>query len=117
MLHPPCASRSDDWFSPGRYSLILALAVVAAFPGVFFWGQTFYYSDFASYGFPLAHFFRESFWHGAVPLWNPLSNCGLPFLAQWNTQVLYPPALFYLLFPLAHAFGLFCMLHLFRGSD
>src|SRR4051812_28507560 len=48
-----------------------------------------------------------------MPLWNPLNNCGIPFLAQWNTQTLYPGSLFYLLFPLPWSLGVFCLLHVF----
>ena len=58
--------------------------------------------------------FRESFWRGEMPLWNPYNNCGLPFLAQWNTLALYPGSLFYLLLPLSWALGVFCLLHLFK---
>jgi hypothetical protein len=50
------------------------------------------------------------------PLWNPLNNCGQPFLAEWNTQVLYPPALLYVLLPLPWSLNVFCLLHLFLGG-
>ncbi len=95
------AERRDEWFTPGRFAIILALCIFAAYPGVLLGLETFYYRDFGFFGYPLAHYHRESFWHGEIPLWNPLSNCGLPFLAQWNTLVLYPGSLFYLLFPLS----------------
>src|SRR5439155_251351 len=80
--------------------LLLALSIFAAYPEVLLGSQTFYYRDFGFFGYPLAYYHRESFWQGEIPLWNPLNNCGLPFLAQWNTLVLYPGSLFYLLFPL-----------------
>src|SRR5207253_8580621 len=60
----------------------------------------------------LAFHHRESFWRGEVPLWNPLNDCGVPFLAQWNTIVLYPGSLFYLLLPLSWSLGVFCLAHL-----
>src|SRR6185437_11663800 len=69
--------------------------------------------DFAVYAYPLAYHFRESFWRGELPLWNALNDCGLPFLAQWNTMTLYPLSLFYLLLPLSWSLGVFCLLHLF----
>ena len=93
--------------------MLLALLTLVSYPQVFFGLQTFVYRDFGLFSYPLAYHFRESFWHGELPLWNPLNNCGTPFLAQWNTQVLYPPALFYLLFPLSWSLGVFCLLHLF----
>src|SRR5208337_5209578 len=91
----------DAWLKPGWFAALLAVLTLAAYPQVFLGFQTFVYRDFGLFSYPIAYHFRESFWHGELPLWNPLSNCGAPFLAQWNTQVLYPPALFYLLLPLS----------------
>jgi hypothetical protein len=101
---------------PWKFALFLAFAVVAIFPDVIFGAKTFYFSDFSGYGYPAAHFYRESVLTGQIPLWNPLSNCGLPFLAQWNTQVLYPLSLFYVYFPLSWALGVFCVFHLWLAG-
>ena len=106
----------DDWLTLRRFALLLALLTLASYPQVLFGFQTFIYRDFGIFSYPTAYHFRESFWHGEIPLWNPLNNCGTPFLAQWNTQVLYPPALFYLLLPLSWSLGVFCLLHLFWGG-
>jgi len=108
---------SDDWWlTPRRFAVVLALLTLASYPQVFLGLKTFIYRDFGYFAYPIAYRFRESFWRGEIPLWNPLSYCGLPFLAQWNTQVLYPPALFYLLLPLSWSLGVFCLLHLFWGG-
>ena len=109
-------SRGDDWLTPRRFAALLALLVLVSWPQVFFGLQTFVHRDFGFFAYPIAHYLRESFWRGEIPLWNPLSDCGTPFLAQWNTQVLYPPALFYLLLPLSWALGVFCLLHLYLGG-
>jgi hypothetical protein len=53
---------------------------------------------------------------GEIPLWNPLNDCGLPFVAQWNTMVFYPPALLNLLLPLSWSVGLLAVLHLYLGG-
>src|SRR5688572_7162413 len=103
-------------WTPARFALFLGLLVAAAFPDVLFGLSTFYYRDFGSFGYPLAFHHRESFWRGELPLWNPLNNCGIPFLAQWNTLVLYPPSLIYLLLPLPWSLNLFCLGHLFLGG-
>jgi hypothetical protein len=111
------AGAADDaWLKPGWFAALLAVLTLAAYPQVLLGFQTFVYRDFGLFSYPIAHYFRESFWRGELPLWNPLNNCGTPFLAQWNTQVLYPPALFYLLFPLSWSLGVFCLLHLFWGG-
>jgi hypothetical protein len=104
---------AEAWFTPGRFSLILAVLIITCFPGVIFGFETFFVRDFGGFGYPLAFYQRESFWHGETPLWNPLNHCGLPFLAQWNTMTFYPPALFYLLLPLSWSLGVFCLGHLF----
>ena len=91
---------------------MLGALVLAAFPQVVLGLQTFVIRDYGFFAYPLACFQRESFWRGELPLWNPYSNCGVPFLAQWNTMPLYPPALIYLLLPLEWSLGMFCLLHL-----
>ena len=92
------------------------MLTLASYPQVFLGFQTFVFRDFGYFAYPIAYHLRESFWRGEIPLWNPLNDCGTPFLAQWNTQVLYPPALFYLLLPLSWSLGVFCLLHLFWGG-
>jgi hypothetical protein len=77
---------------------------------------TFVLRDFSVFGYPIAHYHRECFWRGELPLWNPLNNCGLPFLAQWNTMTLYPGSLCYLLLPLPWSLGLFMLVHLWLGG-
>jgi hypothetical protein len=107
------AGAADDWLTPGRFALMLALLVVATFPGVLLGGTTFITRDFGMFSYPVAYFHRQCFWRGELPLWNPYSNCGLPFLAQWNTLTLYPGSLIYLLAPLTWSLSFFCLAHLF----
>ena len=37
---------------------------------------------------------------GIVPLWNPYIFCGLPFFANNQNAILYPPNIIYLFFPM-----------------
>ena len=106
------AALADEWFTPGRFLSLLALCLFAAFPEVVLGSHTFYYRDFGHFAYPLAHYHRECFWRGEIPLWNPYSSCGLPHLAQWNTMCLYPGALIYLLGPMPWALGWFSLAHL-----
>jgi hypothetical protein len=101
---------------PGRFAAFLGLLVAISFGGVLFGGRTFVFRDFGLFSYPVALFHRESFWRGELPLWNPLSYCGLPFLAQWNTMTLYPPSLIYMIFPLSWSLPFFCIAHLFWGG-
>ncbi len=102
----------DPGFTPWRFALLLALLIFAAFPQVLLGLETFVVRDYGFFAYPLAHFQQECFRHGELPFWDPYNNCGVPFLAQWNTMPLYPPSLIYLLLPLQWSLGFFCLLHL-----
>ena len=110
-LLPP--ETADSWFGPWQFALILFLLLFAAYPEVITGLSTFFYRDFAILGYPWAQYQRDCFWHGELPLWNQLNNCGNPFLAEWSTITLYPLSLFYLLFPLSWSLGVFCLGHIF----
>jgi hypothetical protein len=112
----PETGAADEWLTPRRFALLLGLLIVATFPGVLLGSTTFVIRDFGMFGYPLAYFHRQSFWRGHLPLWNPFSNGGLPFLAQWNTLTLYPLSLIYLLLPLTWSLPFFCLAHLFWGG-
>jgi len=107
VSQPPEAS----WFTAGRFAVLLGLLIMVAFPDIISGAKTFYFRDFGLFGYPNAFYQKQCFWRGEIPLWNPLNNCGQPFLAQWNTLVLYPGALFYLLLPLSWSLAVFCLLH------
>jgi hypothetical protein len=113
-------NKNADWISApltaGRFAFLLGLGIFAAYPDVVLGSRAFFFRDFGIFAYPLAHYHRESFWRGEVPLWNPLNNCGIPFLAQWNTLVVYPGSLFYLVFPLSWALSVFCLAHLWVGG-
>lgn len=104
------------WLTPGRFALGLGILVFLRFAEVIVGDGAFVTLDFSQFGYGLAQHQRLNFWRGELPLWNPLSSCGIPFLAQWNTMVLYPGALFYLLFPLQWSLSVFCVLHLYLGG-
>lgn len=116
MSGPSANDGAAAWFTARRFAVVLALLIVAAFPAVTFGLQTFVHRDFGLFGYPLAFHHRESFWNGELPLWNPYNNLGVPHLAQWNTLVLYPGSLIYLLLPLPWSLNLFCLAHLFLGG-
>src|SRR5258708_7541759 len=106
----------NDWSTPLRFAALLGVLIVASFPQVVAGLETFCYGDFGQFSYPLAFYHRESFWRGEMPLWDPINNCGVPFLAQWNTLTLYPLSLAYLLFPLSWSLGTFCLGHLFLAG-
>lgn len=107
---------SDAWFTPGRFATLLAGLIFVTYPRVVIGLESFFYRDFGLFGYPLACYHRECFWRGELPLWNLYNNCGLPFLAQWNSLTLYPLSLFYLLLPLPWSLSMFSLGHLFLGG-
>jgi hypothetical protein len=104
------------WLTPRRFGVLLALLLFAAFPDVATGTASFFHRDFGVLAYPTVAFQRAAFWQGELPLWNPLSHCGVPFLAQWGTLPLYPGALLYLLLPLPWSLNLFCLAHLWLAG-
>lgn len=112
-MSAPAADPNPARFSAPerRFALALLLLIVAAFPEVASGLATFFFRDFGYFGYPLAAFIEDAFRRGELPQWNPLSNCGLPFLAQWNTMVLYPGTWVVAILGAARGLGLFCLTH------
>ncbi len=111
----PLQNEASLWaeaFTPGRLAAVIALFLFVLYPGVVLGTQSFFFRDFGAFTYPAAYYAHESFWQGRAPLWNPLNNCGVPFLAQWNTSVCYPLSLIYLIFPLPQSLNYFCLGHL-----
>ncbi len=109
-------NRAFNGFTPARFGILLAFLVFAAFPQVILGMQTFVARDYGFFAYPLAHFQKDCFWHGVVPFWDPFNNCGVPFLAQWNTMPLYPLSAIYLLLPMPWSLSFFCLAHLWFGG-
>src|SRR4030095_2396878 len=54
-------SVADDWFTPVRFGLLLAVLIGVLFPDVLSGSRGFVFRDFGQFGYPLAHYYRESF--------------------------------------------------------
>ena len=98
------------------FFLILLGFIAVIYPEVLLGSHTFFYRDFALFGYPNAHFLRESWLNGELPLWNSLNCCGMPFLAQWGTLGWYPLSLLFVAFPMPWAVGYFSLIHLLIGG-
>ena len=61
--------------------------------------------------YPIHIYSREILRHGALPLWNPFTGCGEPFLANIESAVLYPPNLLYLMLPVTLATAVLVIFH------
>jgi hypothetical protein len=118
MAVPAAETQADSaaWLTIGRFAMILAGLIFVTYPQVVLGFHSFIFRDYGLFGYPLAHYHKECFWRGEIPLWNPYNNFGLPFLAQWGTMVLYPPSLIYILLPLPWSLALFTLLHQLFGG-
>ena len=56
--------------------------MLVRFPEIILGSHAFFYRDAGLFGYPVASYIKNSFWHGELPLWNPYSNCGIPFRAM-----------------------------------
>ncbi|MBL6763420.1 MAG: YfhO family protein [Verrucomicrobiae bacterium] len=102
----------DDHITQKRFTAVLAGMLMITFWPALIGGGAFFYRDYGFLGYPFAYFHQQSFLAGEFPYWNELINCGVPHFAQWNTMVLYPGSLIYLLGPLPGSLAWFCVLHL-----
>jgi hypothetical protein len=116
LMNVTADADSKNLLSGRNVSIALALLLAIAYLGPAFGTESFFYRDFGVLGYPTAAYQREMFWRGELPLWNPYSNCGVPFLAQWGTMVLYPFTLIYCLLPFPWSLNFFCLLHLWWGA-
>jgi len=103
-------------FSTAQTGLLLALALLAGFGPVLFGQKSFFYRDYGVMGYPTMAFLKESILSGQFPLWNPYSNMGAPYLAQWGTMVCYPLGYPFLFLPQPWGLNLFCLAHLWWGG-
>ena len=73
--------------------------------------------DIYSFAYPVALYARDAVRHGGRGLfWNPLQNCGQPFLGSGVTGALYPPFLFFLVLGGDHALYALLVFNLAVGS-
>lgn len=95
-----------------------ALALVAAWPFVFYWRASlglgiFYFGDIARFFYPTRVLYANALSAGRLPLWAPEMLMGFPLLAEMQTGALYPPhLLLYRLLPIDLAINYDILLHL-----
>ena len=105
---------ANEFWTPRRFLLVLVAVVLAVFPKVALGLTTFFFRDFGALGYPGAIYFQQSLLHGELPLWNPYSHCGVPFLAQMGSW--YPTNFLGALLPLPWSVNFFLLAHLVLGG-
>jgi Bacterial membrane protein YfhO len=95
-----------------RFALaFLALLAITIFLPALLKREVFTLRDHFDYFQPLRAFTADELRAGHLPLWNPYSASGEPWLANPQTGVFYPPAWLFLVLPFETAYMLFLLLH------
>lgn len=105
-------SASTQWLEFRGFLLLLGTVLAIRHYDLLLGLRTFVLKDFGIFSYPQFHYVGESLWRGEIPLWNPLSHCGAPFLAQWTTMCLYPGTIALALLPMPLSLNWFIVLHL-----
>ncbi len=106
---------------PRRSVLSVVLGAAALVPALVWLSPALFerqapsFRDQGDFFFPLKLYTAERIGSGQLPLWNPLSGLGEPWLANGQSGVFYPPTLLFLLPSAALAAGLFLLLHFVIG--
>ena len=74
-------------------------------------GESFFQIDFYTLMYPMYDYGFGEIAAGRIPLWNPFTYFGIPFLATLYTGILYPGNFLFLLLPTGLAMGLTTALH------
>jgi len=93
--------------APGLFALTAALF----FHEAVFRGKVFSARDHYLFFMPRRFFALDQILHGSLPLWNPLNACGVPFLANVQSSVLYPFSAFVYLLPFPAGYSAFVAVH------
>lgn len=96
--------------------LILFVCSVLFLSPVLFTGKSFFLRDITNLFHPWRTFAAMTLQQGDMPLWNPYAYCGMPFLANWQSAVLYPFSVLFYIFPFAAAFKVHGLLHFFLAG-
>jgi hypothetical protein len=94
-----------------------ALAAAALFPALLWLWPAFLqrqapsFRDQGDFFYPLKLYTADRIAAGEIPLWNPLSGLGEPWLANGQSGVFYPPTWLFLIPRPGLAAGLFLLLH------
>lgn len=107
---------------PLRPRLTGLLAAAAIAPALFWLGPALAgrlspsFRDQGDFFYPLKLYTADRLRSGEIPLWNPLSGAGEPWLANGQAGVFYPPGLLFLLPWPAAAGVLFLLVHFAIGA-
>ena len=92
-------------------AVLTAALAIALFAPCLFFGEVPIFRDFTNTFLPFKLYAAAAFAAGRVPLWAPEMAFGTPFLANYQSGVLYPPSLIVDLLPNPTGIGLYLAFH------
>lgn len=94
------------------------LAIAASFPALIpaLLGQIPAHRDLLVFFLPMKLYLGQRLASGDLPLWDPFTEAGAPFMANLQSQVFYLPNVVTSLLPVAWAYGLFLAIHLVAAA-
>ena len=99
---------------------VLAVVVLAMFGDVLFTAEpevlSRFQTDLSRQFIHWRHFGFSQIGQGNLPVWNPYIFSGTPYLAGFQSALLYPPNWLYLVLPLASAINIGIVLHILLGG-
>jgi len=113
--------------SPHFTPTLLSLLVLLVFAFIFWWFHVQHTeatqeiiagsnADMYVYHLPVRQFGYDHLTAGETPLYNPYTNCGMPFLATYQAGLFYPLNFPHLMFPPATVLSLIYLMHLFLAG-
>ncbi len=97
-------------------ALTVSVFIALFWAGFFFTGRMPFFRDSFLQFYPWQEFAAASLRSGEIPLWNPYSMCGTPFLANLQSAVFYPLKAFFYIMPFVPAFKIFFFLNMLLGA-
>lgn len=97
-------------------TLVLTAVVTAFFWKALLTDRVLAGYDLSTYFYPYRQYAATALRQANLPLWNPYLFQGVPFLANQQTAVLYPPNLIYVLFSAETGLALSIAMHLIWGA-
>jgi len=91
--------------------VLLAGVLIASFYRLLF-GEVLYWGLPALQFYPWRDLSTQELLAGRLPLWNPYNGAGAPLLANYQSAILYPPHLLYLIFPGPYTMGVLAIIHI-----
>ena len=109
----PLFRRHGPWLGA---TLVLAAVITAFFWKALLTDRVLAGYDLSTYFYPYRQYAAAALRQANIPLWNPYLFQGVPFLANQQTAVLYPPNALFLLFSPETGLALSIALHLIWGA-